>query len=516
MSRRERLAVAIAVLLAMSATLSWSAQATRPSGEEEAALKALRGQVQGLIVWESNRTGSWELFVMNADGTGARRLTSLATPGDPLAYSEYLRPRISPDGSRALFAYGKKQAPVEAWIAEVSTGQARMVMRGNPLNWLPDGSGFLALRDKQVWRYDLATGRESLAVSTVMQSSTGEASMVGYVTPDLSAGVFRFPKSNEYILLADGRVAKTTRGCEPSLTGDGRLMYWVEGPRNFRVWDTRTGEEWQMLGTPPVKPYDYTYFPTVSADGNWLLYGASPSQHDHSTSDYEIYLQRLANWRAAGTPVRLTFNSATDRWGFLWLGQNRFSDGAWDVAGNRQTNPPPGPVQVFSFASESAKPDWGGDWGLWPQVAGCGGEATWVAEDAEGGKGGSMRVAYDLAAAPRSFSLWLAPGRNVDLSAHDRFEIHARGDVPSFVLVVKDRTSDPEGKTDVGIADLLVTGVSGQWRRLELPFADFVPRVPGTAIDWRAINHLGVAMMADRTLARGTLQVDNLRAIARQ
>ena len=174
---------------------------------------------------------------------------------------------------------------------------------------------------------------------------------------------------------------------------------------------------------------------------------------------------------------------------------------------------PAGPVAVTTFASDGAKPDWGGNWGVWPQVEGCQGEATWVAEDAEGGAGGSMRVTYDIGAEPRSFSMWLAPGRDVNLSAYDRFVIWAKGDVPSFTLVVKDRSADPDGKTDAGIADLLVTGVTGQWQRFELPFADLVPRVVGAAIDWHAINHVGVAMVADRNAPSGTLQVDDLRAL---
>lgn len=510
MTRGQWLVAMTLLLLSFSVALSWAAQGSAPNADEAAALKALQGQVRGMIVWESNRTGAWELYAMNADGTGARRLTSLAQPGNPLAYSEYLRPRISPDGSMVLFAYGTKQK-VEAWIADNTTGEARKVMQGNPLNWLPDGSGFLALRDKQIWRYDLRSGSEALAVSTVIESAQSNASMVGCVLPDLSAGVFRF-KKNEYITLGNGQVVKNTGGCEPTLTMDGRLMYWVQGPRDFRVWDTRSDEEWQMLGAPPVKPYDYTYFPTVTADGNWLLYGASPSQHDHSTSDYEVYIQRLSNWRASGDPVRLTFNSATDRWPFLWLGRSPLGDGPYDVAANRQTNPPLPPLRIASFASEAAAPDWGGTSGLWPQVEGCGGEATWVAEDAEGGSGGSMQVAYGIHGQPRSFSMWFAPANAVDLSAYDRIVIHARGDVPSLTLVVKDRNADPMGATDAGIADFVLTGITAQWQRFEVLFEGFVPRVSGGAIDWRAINHLGVAMIAGRNAESGTLQIDNITA----
>ena len=481
-----------------------------PSAEEAAALRALQGNLQGTIVWESNRTGAWELYAMNADGTGARQLTFLGTPGDPLAYDQYMRPRISPDGTRVLFAWGKKQAPVEAWILDLASGDARPAMQGNPLNWLPDGSGFFALRKKQIWRYDLGSGQESLALPTVLEMADASASMVGYVLPDLSAGVFRF-KKNYYVRLPEGTVIRELSGCEPALTEDGRFLYWVVGPKNFRVLDTVTNEEWQLMGTPPVAPYNYTYFPVVSEDRNWIVYGASPGDHSHTTSDYEIFIDRLQGWRAAGEPVRLTFDKATDRWPFLWVGG---SGGVTQRAASAPAPAAPPPLLIAGFPSDGAAPDWGGEWGLWPQVDGCGGEAAWVAEDAEGGRGGSLRISYSIEKEPRSFSTWFSPGRNVNLSPWDRFVIYARGDVPSFTFVVKDRNSDPQGNTEVGVAEIVVTGVTGRWQRFELAFSDFVPRLQSSEIDWRAINHLGVAMIAGSNATSGTLEIDNLQAVA--
>ena len=503
--------IGLALALAVVGSVAFAAQGGQPDGDEAAALIALKGQISGKIVWESNRTGAWELYVMNADGTGARRLTSLATPGDPLAWKGYLRPRFSPDGSQVLFGYGKA-GRTESWIADSTTGEARKLTMGSPLNWLPDGSGFLLLNGKQIFRFDLASGEATLAVDLEIASANDSGGMVGYVEPSLRAGVFRFNR-NEYIDLSDGKIVKTTGGCEPHLTADGRFMYWVQGPRDFRVWDTQTDEEQQILGTPPVEPFNYTYFPTVSGDLRWLLYGASPSQHDHSKSDYEVYLQQLANWKPTGAPVRLTFNTGTDRWPNLWVGRTEALEGTYDIASNRQTNPPPAPVTIFSFKADGAAPDWGGDSGLWPQVEGCSGETTWVAEDAEGGAGGSMQIAYDIGAEPKSFSLWFAPGRNVDLSAYDRLVIYARGDVPSFTLVVKDASADAEGANDAGIADALVSGVTEDWQRFELPFAQFVPRVAGASINWSAINHAGVALINGRNETSGTLQVDNLKAL---
>ncbi len=125
-----------------------------------------------------------------------------------------------------------------------------------------------------------------------------------------------------------------------------------------------------------------------------------------------------------------------------------------------------------------------------------------------------MKIEYSIKAEPRSFSLWTTPGaRAVDLSDYDRFVIYAKGSVSSFTLVVKDRSSDPEGKTPKGIADCIVRGVTPQWQRFEPAFKDFKSRQPGTAIEWTALNHVGVALIHPYNPPTGTLQVDNLRAL---
>mgnify|MGYP005836217123 CR=1 FL=1 len=171
------------------------------------------------------------------------------------------------------------------------------------------------------------------------------------------------------------------------------------------------------------------------------------------------------------------------------------------------------PRQLFTFAADQAKPEFGGDFGLWPQQTDCQGTATFVAgEDAEGGPGGAMKVEYTIKANPKSFSLWLTSGsNNADLSAYDRFVLYARGDVPSVTLVVKD-TSATDPTAPNGIADYVVKGLSDKWKRFEIPFRDFVPRQAGAKINWGAINHIGIAMIAPANAEAGTFWVDNLRA----
>ncbi len=488
------------------------------TGAERAALEELKGRIAGQIVWESNRTGYWEIYGMNADGTGARQLTHLAQDGDPRAYDSYLRPRISPDGRTILFAYGQQHAPAEVWIVPSQGGEARKLTVGSPLNWTPDGTGIFFLRDSQIWRYDIATGEEARVHAAKIPVDGRSGETVGTVRADLKAGVFRSARANEYLLLDEGQTVKKMAGCEPRLSADGRYVYWVQGPQDFRVWDTLTNEEHQLLGIPDNPTHNYTYFPTVSADGRWLLCGASPGQHDHTTSDYEILLQELRDWQPVGKPVRLTFNQRTDRWPYLHVASPgaapALPDGPYDVAGNPQTTPPPAALTIFAFADENAGPDFGGYWGVWPEEGVCRGTATFMrGDDAEGDGGGSVRLQYQIAGEPNSVALWITSAAGtVDLSAYDRFVIYAKGDVPSFTLVVKDHNSEEE-ETPKGVADYFVKGVTTRWQRFELPFADFKPRIQGAKVDWSGIKLMAVALIDPYDPLSGTLQVDNLQAL---
>jgi hypothetical protein len=298
-----------AAVLCLACGVVFAAGAS-PGDAERDALAGLKGRLNGVIVWESNRTGTWELYAMRADGTGARRLTRLGEVAKS-AYTSYLRPRLSPDGSTILFAYGKHGNATETWLVSLKGGDERKLCDGAPLNWSADGKRIYLLRDSLVRCYDLGTGQETL-VSEVKAPTDGKSGgTVGSLHPSLQSVILRTPKSNEYFVFAEGKTVKTMGGCEPRFSADGRYLYWVQGPKDFRVWDMQANTERQVLGTPPTAPFDYTYFPTVSSDNRWLLYGASPGQHSHDTSDYEVYLQELADWVPKGKPVRLSFNTAT-------------------------------------------------------------------------------------------------------------------------------------------------------------------------------------------------------------
>ena len=54
---------------------------------------------------------------------------------------------------------------------------------------------------------------------------------------------------------------------------------------------------------------------------DYLIFGACPNgQHDHDTSDYEIFLMKIDNIKPSWEkPIRLTYDNRTDRWPDIFI-----------------------------------------------------------------------------------------------------------------------------------------------------------------------------------------------------
>ena len=85
------------------------------------------------VAFASNRVGSWDIFVMDADGKNVTQITDGPT--------QDLHPSFSPDGNRLVFSrFGGRSGRWEIWLANLVTGERKMIGFGLFPDWSPDTS----------------------------------------------------------------------------------------------------------------------------------------------------------------------------------------------------------------------------------------------------------------------------------------------------------------------------------------------------------------------------------------
>src|SRR5262249_31043904 len=139
MKRRGLTAVACGVLIA-GVAFCFSTSEIRSEGETSPESPALREELKRYphrIVYETNRDGIWELYLVHADGSNPINLTHR-----PDVDERY--PKPSPDGTKICFVAdeGKGNAKVRNLYIMNTDGTGRTKIADNAREpcWSPDGS----------------------------------------------------------------------------------------------------------------------------------------------------------------------------------------------------------------------------------------------------------------------------------------------------------------------------------------------------------------------------------------
>ncbi len=327
---------ALAVLLPGCAGLSGAP----PKGSQDAAdpaeaarMKAIGQKVQGTIVWSSSRIGNHDLFTMNTDGSNVKAITQ----GEEVDWF----PRFSPDGAKILFCRSK-----HGWVSERDandsdkwdiysvnrdgSGLHKQVDSASWGSWI-GADEIVFVRAKKILKTLLGSGKE---VELLDSSGVGDLDGSLLQQPELSpdgnylAITLRGSKRETGIWnLAKKTWTNTGQGCQINFTPNGDGIYWVNptgngGSEIFRM-PIKDGQPAKAFNDDELRFMDlpgrrsHEYFPKLSSDGKWLVWGITQRGHDHDIADYEIYL-----WEV-GTPtesaVRLTYHSGNDRWPDIFI-----------------------------------------------------------------------------------------------------------------------------------------------------------------------------------------------------
>lgn len=222
------------------------------------------GPAGNLIIWSSRRSGSFQLFLMGADGSDQRQITD---------FGSLFAPDISPDGRRVALtnAAGDFQ---HVWVMDLDGGRAQALTAGPSNNvdpvWSPDGA-YIAF----------ASDRSGVVKHYVMDAGGSNVRLL----PD--------------------NVAE--HGGRSSWSPDGRWLAFYAGPRDDRdiylVATDGSGESRRLTDG------GRNLAPDFSPDGDWLTFTSY-----RAGDDAEIFIMR-----PDGSDVRqLTFNERADwqpRWG---------------------------------------------------------------------------------------------------------------------------------------------------------------------------------------------------------
>jgi Tol biopolymer transport system component len=294
------------------------------TGPEREAAADLGRRLDGLVLWSSNRSGNHELYLLDLRARKIRQLTHHPNVD--------FFGRFSPDGRRIVFLRSQREwvsaREPTAWdvflMDSDGSNERRVAQGGFHPTWTADGRAVIFHREARVFRYDVASGRETqifdgrAAIPRLTEigdfelSPDGQRLSFGLRGPFDGAAVFE---------LATGRLTPLTteQACEPTWAPDGHRLVWVEtgGKGGTRIMTGAPNGSGRQLFMDLPGAYSHEYFPKFSSDGRWLVWGAAAEGHEHDRADYEIFVWEIGT--PPDTAVRVTHHPGNDQWPDLWV-----------------------------------------------------------------------------------------------------------------------------------------------------------------------------------------------------
>ena len=284
--------------------------------QEQGAWRQLGEAFSGRIVWSSNRSGNHELHQVQLPGGRIEQLTDHPNVD--------FGARFSPDGTALVFMRSRREwvsfRDKNGWdvmlLDLVAGTERRVARRGYHPTWGPRGETIVFARAGKVVEFNLAAAEERLLFDSETLTDGREIwdPELHPVDGRLAVAIARYgaivlpPGASAYQRLTDHHVCQTTwvpgtddlLWVDPGGNGGTRVMRGAADGSRAEVFMDLPGER------------SHEYFPTLSQDVAWMVWGASAAGHEHDRADYEIYAWRVgAPWESA---TRLTYFAGNDQW----------------------------------------------------------------------------------------------------------------------------------------------------------------------------------------------------------
>jgi hypothetical protein len=306
-----------------------AAGATADNVEQWQALSAAyTGNIDGFVVFSSNRDGNHDIFKLDLKSS---ELSKLTTHPHTETY-----PRISPDGKKLVFSRAHQpwvsQRNTDAWdvyLLNLSTLEERKIAENATAPaWTSAQSVSFVQASSRVVLFDLATNSSKVVYETGVDTSMPEGSKIqnpkyNPLTDEISftgrQSEIKMNKGHWGTAIANnGKVKGIHNGCELSWGHNFKHLFQVhpdtgvEGSNRIVSVDNNTLELKTLIDLKGE--FSHEYWPQESSNGQFMVFGASRSrkEHEHDVADYEIFLWKVGS--QAHEATRLTFHTGNDNW----------------------------------------------------------------------------------------------------------------------------------------------------------------------------------------------------------
>ena len=248
---------------------------------------AAAGEGRGRIVFSSDRSGAWRIWMVRIDGSGLRQLTR----GDGEFHD--VDPAFGPDGKALLFS-STRGGKAGVWLLRLDGSKPKRVCDGDQAEWAPNGRWLALRRGERLLVRVLATGRENPLTPADWTRCSGPA-----WSPDSKLIAFASLRAGANALYVVPVIGGTPRkvydkkgACQPHWSPDGKTL----------AYETETHV--CVIRADGTKNRLLTWFggvqrfPRWSPDGTRLVFCQGPSER----GPWELYVIPAVG----GTPRKLT------------------------------------------------------------------------------------------------------------------------------------------------------------------------------------------------------------------
>ncbi|NPV68064.1 MAG: DUF5050 domain-containing protein [Anaerolineae bacterium] len=225
----------------------------------------------GKIVFASNSSGNWEIYTMNADGSGITNVSNAPA-------SDERQPALSPDGSRIAFM-SNRDGNANIYVMNVD-GSGVTALTADPATdsqpaWSPDGNFIAFVSDRndsaEIWRMQASGASPTRLTSNFVSDQHPTYS------PDGQRIAFQRDGGGSTqiysIRASDGggeqQLTSSGANVEPDWGANGRIVFASNrdgGSFDIFVMNGDGSGQARLVNSPPNR------WPAWSGDANWVVY----------------------------------------------------------------------------------------------------------------------------------------------------------------------------------------------------------------------------------------------------